>query len=132
MSKFLFDTTVFIDCLQRNNLDAVRHVQTVIEGTDSGCCSVITEAELWAGIRNRREELDRAALMSKFEIIPVTSNIARLAGGLLRGRSVGEIKAHFGDALIAASAMQVGETVLTADRASQRVSGSQAQYLVYR
>ena len=132
MPRFLFDTSALIDYLNRNNQNAITYVEAVIEGSESGRCSVITEAELWAGIRNRREELDRAALMSKFEIIPVTSNIARLAGGLLRGRSVGEIKAHFGDALIAASAMQVGETVLTADRASQRVSGSQAQYLVYR
>lgn len=72
------------------------------------------------------------ALISKFESIPVTSSIARLASNLLRGRSGGEIRAHFGDAIIAASAIWLGETILTADRTSRRVFGDRAQYHVYR
>ena len=95
-----------------------------------GICSVITEAELWAGIRNIREELQVAAALSEFTVIPVNSSVARSAGRLLR--NVGGNKAHFGDAIIAATAIQQVETVLTADSASQRVFGHRADYLVYR
>lgn len=91
---------------------------------------MITEAELWAGIRNIEEELQIAASLLEFTVIPVNSSVARLAGGLLR--SVGGNKAHFGDATIAATAIQQGETVLTADAASQRVFGHRGEYLVYR
>ncbi len=97
-----------------------------------GYASVITEAELWTGVRNRREESRIAALLSRFETIDLTSSIARLAGNLLSSKSQGELKAHFADALIAASAIELGEPILTADRGSERVFGGQANYLVYR
>jgi hypothetical protein len=58
-------------------------------------------------------------LLAKFQIIPMTSSMARLAGSLLRAKDENQIKAHFGDALIAASAVEVSETILTADRRSQ-------------
>jgi predicted nucleic acid-binding protein len=130
----LFDTSDLIDYLRRSNQDAISRVEAVINGSELGYCSVVTEAELWAGIRNRRSELEAIALLAKFQIIliPVTSNIARLAGNLLRGKDENQIKAHFGDALIAASAIEVGETILTADGRSQRVFGNQANYLVYK
>jgi predicted nucleic acid-binding protein len=127
----LFDTSALIDYLRRSNQDAISRVEAVINGSELGHCSAITEAELWTGIRNRRSELEAIALLAKFQIIPVTSSIARLAGNLLRGKDENQIKAHFGDALIAASAIEVGETILTADGKSQRVFGSQASYLVY-
>jgi predicted nucleic acid-binding protein len=130
----LFDTSDLIDYLRRSNQDAISRVEAVINGSELGYCSVVTEAELWAGIRNRRSELEAIALLAKFQIIliPVTSNIARLAGNLLRGKDENQIKAHFGDALIAASAIEVGEMILTADGRSQRVFGNQANYLVYK
>jgi predicted nucleic acid-binding protein len=92
---------------------------------------VVTEAELFTGIRNRRERTEVESLLDEFQIIPMTSSIARLAGNLLRGKDENQIKAHFGDALIAASAIDAGETILTADGRSQRVFGGQVSYLVY-
>jgi predicted nucleic acid-binding protein len=97
-----------------------------------GYCSVITEAELWAGRRGQQVELEAAAALSLFNVIEVDRNIARLAGDLLNRKSAGERKAHFRDALIAATAIQQGETVLTADAASQRVFEDSVNYLVYR
>ena len=93
---------------------------------------MITEVELRSGIRNRLEELRIEELLSRFNILPITSAVARIAGDLLRGKSQNERRAHFGDALIAASAIDQGEVVLTADSASVRVFGSQARYQVYR
>ena len=131
MSNFLFDTSTIID-YQLDHPDARSYVDAVIDGRESGCCSVITEAELWTGIQSRRQGLQTSVLLSKFESIPLTSNMARLAGELLLGKSKDEIKAHFGDALIAAAAIERGETVLTADSGSQRVFGHRVDYLVYR
>ena len=71
-----------------------------------------------------------AELLSRFNVVPVTSDVARLAGYLLR--AVSEKNAHFGDALIAATAVHLGETVLTADARSERVFGEQVRSLVYR
>ena len=72
-----------------------------------------------------------AVALSYFAVVAVDTNIARLAGNLLNRKSSGEKKAHFRDALIAATAIQQGETILTADRGSQRVFGDDADYLVY-
>ena len=96
-------------------------MQLVIEKLEPGYCSVITEAELWAGIRNRREEIRIAALLSNFQVIPLTTSVARSTGRLMRGKSSGEIKAHFADAMIAASAIEVNQTILIADGRSNRL-----------
>ena len=85
---------------------------------------------MWEGIRADHDEMRISELLSRFNVVPVTSDVARLAGYLLR--DVSEKKAHFGDALIAATAITLGETVLTADGASQRVFGNSVDYLVYR
>ena len=121
---------MFVDYLRGlpQAADYFRQVQT---GTMTGVCSVITEAELWAGHRDSEEELRAAAALSYFTVIPVDTNIARLAGNLLNTKSSGEKRAHFRDALIAATAIHQGETILTADRGSQRVFGNDADYLVY-
>jgi predicted nucleic acid-binding protein len=132
MTRFLFDTSAFIDYLNHNDPDAIAYIEAVIDGSETGCCSVITEAELWAGIRNEREDLRVTTLVSKFEGISLTSSMARLAGNLLSSRSEGEKRAHFGDALIAATALEHGEIIFTADRISERVFGHRATYLVYR
>ncbi len=124
-----WDTTAFIDYIRGLPI-AVQTFDRIQAGSELGYCSVITEAELWAGIRNIEEELTVAAALSEFTVIPVNSSVARLAGRLLR--NVGGNKAHFGDAIIAATSIQQGETVLTADAASQRVFGDRAEYLVYR
>jgi predicted nucleic acid-binding protein len=91
---------------------------------------VITESELWAGIRSHEDEIRVAELLSRFNVIPITRGIARQAGSLLR--TVSNKKTHFGDALIAATAIIIAEPVLTADRRSQRVFGDSVSYQVYR
>ncbi len=128
----LFDTSVLIDYLKQNDLGAVYFVELVIDGLQPGYCSAIAEAELWTGVRNNREAARILALLERFTVIPFTSDTARLAGSLLRGKSGGEIKAHFADALIAATALEISQSILTADGKSQTVFGSQVNYLVYR
>lgn len=128
----LYDTSALIDYFRQNNQSATKYVELACDGLILAYCSVITEAEVFSGVRNRRERAEIESLLSNFQIIPVTSSIARLAGNLLSGKDRDQIKAHFGDALIAASAIETGETILTADGRSQRVFGNQANYLVYK
>ena len=121
---------MFVDYL-RGSPQAADYLTQVQDGSITGICSVVTEAELWAGHRDPQEELMAAVALSYFAVVPVDTNIARLAGNLLNRKSSGEKRAHFRDALIAATAIQQGETILTADRGSQSVFGDNADYLVY-
>ena len=127
----MYDTSAFIDYLKEHPI-AIQHFEPIRTGREPVFCSVITETELWAGIRSSNEELEIVVVLSKFNLLPLTSSIARLAGNLLRSKSRPERSAHFGDALIAASAIEVGEPILTADRRSERVFGGQVNYVVYR
>lgn len=130
----MFDTSALIDYLKGRNRDAISHVEAVISGSTTGSCPTICEAELWTGVRaqDKGEQLRVAALISKFVSIPFTSTAARTAGGLLNRMDRAQAKANFGDALVAASAIEVGETILTADAKSERVFGPRAKYEVYR
>ncbi|MFQ6028755.1 MAG: PIN domain-containing protein [Dehalococcoidia bacterium] len=127
----LFDTSVFVDHLRQTNPIASTYVSGVVAG-NPGYCSTITEAELWVGIRNAREEATIDALLSFFTVIPVNSGIARQAGNLLHNMNEQQRRAHFADALLAATALDVGESVLTADGRSQLVFGGQVDYMVYQ
>jgi predicted nucleic acid-binding protein len=128
----LFDTSVLIDYLRQSDLGAVYFVELVIAGLQLGYCSAVVEAALWTGVRNNREAARITALLERFTTIPFTSETARLAGNLLRGKSEGEIKAHFADALIAATTQEIGQSILTADGKSRNVFGDRVNYLVYR
>ena len=127
----LFDTCVFIDYFRSDNADARRYVEDVITQKIPGYCSTITEVEMWSGVRNRREATALEILLSRFTTISVNSGIAKTTGGLLNRMSAAQRKSHFADALIAATALEIGQTVLTADGRSQRVFGHRADYLVY-
>ena len=127
----LFDTSVVIDYLRGTDATATDYVLGVIDGTP-GFLSVITEAELWVGIRDTREAELVDALFSCFNIIPVNSGIAQQAGAMLQRMNTSQIKAHFADALIAATALEIGESILTADGRSKLVFGNRVNYPVYR
>lgn len=131
MSTFLLDTTAIIDYL-RDEPSAVSLVEQIRRGEIVASYSPITEAELWMGAMREQEELIVLALLWRCEFAPLDSRTARRAGGLLRNRSAGERRRHFGDALIAATAAERGEIVLTADKAIARVIGPEVDYQVYR
>ena len=127
----LYDTSTCIDYLNAKPA-VLPYFSNLSTGPGSKYYSAITEAELWVGIRDVNDEIRIAEVLSRFALVSVDGRIARLAGELLKGRSKPEIRAHFGDALIVASAIPQEETVLTADAASQRVFGHRTDYFVYR
>jgi len=95
----LFDSDVLIDCL-RNHTAAVAYLEEVSE---QSLISAVTVAELFAGVRDEAEKEILTQFVHLFEVVPVDSEIAKLAGIYRR-----DYRASHGtglmDALIAATA----------------------------
>lgn len=107
-AMFLLDTDVLIDYL-RGRAEAVSYLNNL---TAEMLISVVTIAELYAGVREGKEQIKLETFMRAFEIVPIDYDIA-VAGGLYR-RDYG--KSHgtgFTDALIAATAEVRGAQLVT-------------------
>jgi predicted nucleic acid-binding protein len=109
--RLLLDTDVLIDYLR-----GVPVAVSYLEGcTEVLLISVITVAELFAGVREGRERTTLSAFLGAFEVVPLDRPIAE-KGGLYR-RDYG--KSHgtgLGDALIAATAELCQAKVVTLNR----------------
>ena len=108
------DTTVFVDYL-RGQPDAVRTVRTSLLDGDPLAASVVTRMELLAGVRDaERPALE--AFLEQIPWIPVTTDIADVAGALMQRflRSHGAISPN--DYLIGATALVYGAALWTANR----------------
>lgn len=113
IKKWLIDTDVLIDYL-RGVDQAATFLEKMVENT---ICylSVITVAELYAGIKEGKERQLLERFLQAFEIISIDDNIARI-GGLYR-RDYG--KSHgigLADALIAATAEQCHSSLVTMNK----------------
>lgn len=112
MADYLLDTTVFVDYL-RDMEGAAVYFEPIFNGEVCGAFSVITEAELWEGLRSGEEEQHEAILLL-LERVDVGRDIARRAGELRRTfRTEG---LDMPDALIAATAEPVDATLVTRNR----------------
>ena len=108
--KVILDTNIIIDHL-RNVPQATKQLQEIEDGNYSGLLSVITITELLAAPRMSGQRFETIKnLLALFEIMPVDSQIAMLAGNLLS-----KYRASHGlepmDAIISATAL-VNEAVL--------------------
>jgi hypothetical protein len=110
MSKILLDSDVLIDLLRGR--EATRAF--VIEATAQSvpCCSVISVAEVHAGMRPSERE-PTAALLDGLLIFPVTRRIAEVAGHFV-SREKGR-RLELADCLIAATALVEGASLATAN-----------------
>ena len=110
MSKVVIDTDVLIDVLRGREpardflLDATRHAVP--------CCSVISVAEIHAGMRPEETEVT-GRLLDGLVILPVTRPIAELAGHF-KWRSKNR-KLELVDCLIAATAVVETAALATAN-----------------
>jgi predicted nucleic acid-binding protein len=108
VSKKLLDTNILVDALR--GLPACEHyLESLSEGDIF--CSVITAAELWAGVRPDEEE-DLDLFLAAFRWVDLDERTARKAGQYMQtfSRSHGLL---LPDALIAASAHAKGADLLT-------------------
>ena len=110
-SSVLIDTDVLVDYL-RGQVNAVACLESV---TERLLISAITVAELYAGVREGTERQALDMFLSAFEVVVVDQAISQ-QGGLYR-RDLG--KSHgvgLADALIAATAEELGATLVTLNR----------------
>ncbi len=113
MATWLVDTDVLVDHL-RGHREARDFLAGRIEAGERLCCSVITTAELHAGLRTGEERVLRA-LLSCLEQLPVDRGVAEAAGEYRRqyGPSHGVL---LPDAIIAATARAERATLVTSNR----------------
>lgn len=110
MPVHLLDTDILIDFL-RGREEARTLVEQFISATEVPYISVVTVAELLAGMRRGEEEATEG-LLGLFLKIPVSESIARSAGVILR-RYVKSHGLELGDAIIGATALATGAVLVT-------------------
>jgi predicted nucleic acid-binding protein len=123
----LFDTGALID-IYRGRPGLKSRLQAVLTGKLKGYVSAITEAELWRGVRPAEVERHEA-ILSYFVSLPLDSGAARLAGEWMQrheARGLGWM-----DALITATGVQAGLTVLTRDSKLGQLLSGEANFIVY-
>ena len=109
MPKWVFDTVVLIDYFCGR--PGVRpYFEAVLNKKATGAFSTISELELWQGLRPGEEERHEA-MLSLLGRVPLSSDIARLAGEMRR--NVGLSQLSLPDAAIAATAAHLGRTLVT-------------------
>lgn len=112
MTNLLLDTSVLIDHL-REYKPATDFLETVFNSGVLVTISAVTEMELYAGKSVENSSIEEAVLkfLKLFKVVPVTSNIARQAGRLLRHHR------HQGltpiDAIIASTAVEYNANLIT-------------------
>lgn len=111
MKKVLVDTDILIDFLRGKEAARdylIGNIQDV-----AFCCSVITVAEIYAGMLEKERE-KTLALLDGFFILPVTLEIAEAAGSFKRS-----VKSHaleLDDCLIAATSFIEKAVLATRNR----------------
>jgi predicted nucleic acid-binding protein len=110
-TRLLIDTDVLIDYL-RGQADSVSYLEGL---TDPLLMSVVTLAELYAGVREGDERTKLEAFVKAFELVPVDPEIAQ-KGGLFRRDNFKKFNVGLADALIAATAESQQATLVTLNR----------------
>ncbi|MBI3824621.1 MAG: type II toxin-antitoxin system VapC family toxin [Candidatus Rokubacteria bacterium] len=110
MSRILLDTDVLIDLLRGR--PATKAFVLDVTGDAVPCCSVISVAELTAGMR-RGEEGATSALLDGLVIFPVTREIAEVAGRFKQAARSRRLE--LADCVIAATAFVEGAPVATSN-----------------
>ena len=111
MAGLLVDTDVLIEYL-RGREKAIEYLESLASDLN---ISVISVAELFAGIREDEEERNLQQFLLAFTVLPVTEKVAR-RGGLYRREYTRSHGTGLADALIAATAGELSLSLVTFNR----------------
>jgi predicted nucleic acid-binding protein len=126
-TELLFDTNALVD-IYRGQASIKSHFESILDGSLMPYVSVITEAELWRGLRS--DELERhELLLSQFISLPLDSDAARLAGTWMH-RYV-KIGLGWMDAMISATGKIADLPVLTRDKRLANVLSTETKFETY-
>lgn len=106
--RFLLDTDIVIEYL-RGATQAVEYLENL---KGELLLSVITVAELWAGVRGEEEESALEQFFLAFRILPIDEATAK-EGGMLRRQFAPSHGTGLGDALIAATSQREGARLVS-------------------
>ena len=126
-AELLFDTNALVD-IYRGQASIKAHFESILEGRLLPYVSVITEAELWRGLRP--DELERhEILLSQFISLPLDSDAARLAGTWMQKYAASGL--GWMDALISATGKIADLPILTRDKRLAEVLSSETKFELY-
>lgn len=126
-AELLFDTNALIDIYRGKN--AIKpYFDSILNETLLPYVSVMTEAELWRGLRADETE-KHELMMERFISLPVDSDAARLAGSWMQKYSSTGL--GWMDALISATGRVAGLAVLTRDKRLVSVLSSELKFEIY-
>lgn len=126
-SELLFDTTALVD-IYRGLAGIKPMFDGIIDGDLLPYVSVITEAELWRGLRP--EEVERhMIILERFIVLPLDSGAARLAGSWMQKYASSGL--GWMDAFIAATAKIAGLGMLTRDKRLAKALSSEVKFKLY-
>ena len=113
----MFDTDVLIWIL-RGNENAAR----LIEDADDRCLSVVSYMELLQGARDRQESRTIKGFLGDFgfRVLPLTENVGHRASIYIEEYAL-KSRLCMADALVAATAVENGVALCTADRKHYRL-----------
>jgi len=126
----LYDTSVFID-YWKGDTAALTLIDSARRQPRSASCSPLSATELWQYPRlGRQEEIEYVALTRYFlQEAQLTTTAAMKAGQLLRAYSRNQRRKLVADALIAATAEERGERVVSRnDRDFRKFYSNVASY----
>lgn len=118
--EYLADSTLLIDYYRRVD-QAKQFIDKAEAGDINLSISVITEGEIWAGIKDDRELSGWLALLELIGSIEINSQIARKAGeiyntfGHYMGKTSKNDFRYMGDAYIAATCNLLNKTLITSN-----------------
>ena len=125
--ELLFDTTALID-IYRGKEGIKSYFDLILDGALMSYISVITEGELWRGLR--AEEVERHLLIiEQFVSLPLDSDAARLAGAWMQKYFTSGL--GWMDALISATGKVAGLSVLTRDQRLANVLSVETKFELY-
>ena len=116
--EYLADSTLLIDYYRKSD-QAKQYFDKAEAGDINLSISVITEGEIWVGIKDNDELLGWLTLLELIESIEVNSEIARKAGGIYKnfghymGKTCKNDFRYLGDAYIAATCNLLNKTLIT-------------------
>ena len=126
-SELLFDTNALVD-IYRGQTSIKAHFESILDGSLLPYVSVITEGELWRGLRP--DELERhELLLSQFISLPLDSDAARLAGTWMQKYATTGL--GWMDAFISATGKITDLPVLTRDKRLVGVLSSETKFELY-
>ena len=127
IAELLFDTNALVD-IYRGQVSIKAHFESILDGSLLPYVSVITEGELWRGLRS--DELERhELLLSQFISLPLDSDAARLAGTWMQKYANSGL--GWMDALISATGKIADLPVLTRDKRLVSVLSSETNFELY-